>query len=94
MRLEVKTALNDIQHFVGFVYHGIRFRGKGLTRRIEIDIRSHRGKQGKCSQCLRPSPAYDRLPLRRWLFVPIWGIRTYFFYPPRRVQCEQHGVVG
>jgi hypothetical protein len=34
-----------------------------------------------------------RLPERRWLFVPLWGIPTYFLYAPRRVECAEHGVV-
>jgi hypothetical protein len=36
---------------------------------------------------------YDRLPQRRWLFVPLWGIPTNFCYAPRRVECAEHGVV-
>ncbi len=39
------------------------------------------------------APGYDRLPERWWLFVPLWGIVTWFRYAPRRVQCPQHGVV-
>jgi len=23
----------------------------------------------------------------------LWGIKTYFLYPPRRVECPEHGVV-
>ena len=38
-------------------------------------------------------PGYDRLPERRWLFVPLWGIKTYLCYTPRRVECAEHGVV-
>jgi hypothetical protein len=33
------------------------------------------------------------LPERRWLFVPLWGIPTWFCYAPRRVECAEHGVV-
>jgi transposase len=33
------------------------------------------------------------LPERRWLFVPLRGIPTYFHYAPRRVECAEHGVV-
>jgi transposase len=33
------------------------------------------------------------LPQRRWLFVPLWGIATYFCYAPRRVECAEHGIV-
>ena len=25
--------------------------------------------------------------------MPLWGIQTWFLYPPRRVECPQHGVV-
>ena len=41
---------------------------------------------------MKPSPGYDQLPERRWLFVPLWGIIVHFFYPPRRVECPEHGV--
>jgi transposase len=49
--------------------------------------------RGQCSECRQPAPGYDRLPERWWLFVPLWGIKTYFLYAPRRVQCAEHGVV-
>jgi transposase len=60
---------------------------------IEILVEPHVGIRGRCSGCLCPAPGYDRLAQRRWLFVPLWGIRTYFNYAPRRVQCAEHGVV-
>jgi len=93
MQLEVKTILNRIQHFVGFVYQDIRLcdcRGK---LRIEARIEPHGGMRARCSECRRPAPGYDRLPERSWLFVPLWGIVTWFLYAPRRVQCPDHGVV-
>ncbi len=93
MQLEVKTILNRIQHFVGFVYQDIRlctFRGK---LRIEARIEPHGGIRARCSECRRPAPGYDRLPERWWLFVPVWGIVTWFLYAPRRVECPEHGVV-
>ena len=93
MQLEVKTILNCIQHFVGFVYREVRLkRHRGKPRHIEIHLEAHGGIDGKCSQCRRPAPGYDRLPERWWLFVPLWGIKTYFRYAPRRVQCPEHGV--
>ena len=60
---------------------------------IEITVQPHGGIRGRCSRCQRPAPGYDRLPVRRWLFVPLWGIPTYFCYAPRRVECAEHGVV-
>ena len=83
-----------MQRFVGFVYREVRMHS--YDRRpesIEIMVEPHRGIRGRCSQCRRPSPGYDRLPERRWLFVPLWGIPTYFRYAPRRVECAEHGVV-
>src|SRR3974377_165206 len=60
---------------------------------IAIKLKPHAGMLGRCSECRRPAPGYDRLPERRWLFVPLWGIPTYFHYAPRRVECVEHGVV-
>ena len=91
-QLEVKTILNRIQHFVGFVYQSIRLHGSGCSLRIEVRVKSHRGIRGKCGTCLKPCPGYDQLEERRWLFVPLWGIVCLFFYPPRRVECPEHGV--
>jgi transposase len=60
---------------------------------IEITLAPHGGMRGHCSECQNPAPGYDRLPERRWQFVPLWGIPTYFHYAPRRVECAEHGVV-
>jgi transposase len=91
-QLEVKTILNRIQRLVGFVYSSIRLCGSGSSLRIEARIEPHRAIRGKCASCLKPCPGYDQLPERRWLFVPLWGIVVHFFYRPRRVECQEHGV--
>jgi transposase len=94
MQWEVKTILNRIQHWGGFVYQEVRLRyDRGRPRHIEIRLQPHQGIRGKGSECLQPTPGDDRLPERWWLFVPLWGIRTYFLYAPRRVECPAHGVV-
>src|SRR6266545_5544233 len=94
MQLEVKTILNRIQHFAGFVYREVRFGYSARGRlRIHVRLEPHRSSHGSCSACRKPAPGYDRLPQRSWLFVPLWGIKTYFFYAPRRVDCPVHGVV-
>lgn len=79
---------------MGFVYREVRLHcPQGQPESIEICVAPHGGIRGRCSRCQRPAPGYDRLPQRRWLFVPLWGIPTYFCYPPRRVECAEHGVV-
>jgi len=95
MQLQVKTILNAIQHFPGFVFRDIRLHRHrdGRPSHIEIGVEPHGGIPAKCSHCLQPAAGYDRLPQRPWLFVPLWGIRTLFVYASRRVQCATHGVV-
>jgi transposase len=95
MQLQVKTVLNAIQHFPGFVFQDIHLQRywDGRPSRIEIAVEPHGGIPAKCSRCLRPAPGYDRLPQRSWLFVPLWGIQTFFLFAARRVQCATHGVV-
>jgi transposase len=79
---------------VGFVYQEVRMCcGPGGAERIEIKLVPHDGIRGRCAECRRAAPGYDRLPERRWQFVPLWGIPTYFLYAPRRVECSEHGVI-
>jgi transposase len=95
IQLQVKTILNAIQHFPGFVFQEVRLcrHRDGQPVRIEITVTPHSTVPGKCSHCLKPAPGYDRLPQRSWLFVPLWGIATFFLYAARRVDCPEHGVV-
>jgi transposase len=94
IQLQVKTILNCVQHFAGFVYREVRLVcHQQQTPSIEIRLEPHRGIRGRCSHCQVPAPGYDRLPERRWLFVPLWGITTWFCYAPRRVACANHGIV-
>ena len=95
MQLKVKTLLNAVQHFAGFVFQDVRLQRHrdGRPRCIAITLKAHGGLPPKCSRCLKPTPGYDRLASRSWLFIPLWGIVTSFLYAPRRVHCPQHGVV-
>jgi transposase len=95
IQLQVKTVLNAIQHFPGFVYRDIRLHchRDDRARCIEITVQPHPSIAAKCSRCRKPAPGYDRLDQRSWLFVPMWGIVTWFLYAARRVDCPEHGVV-
>ena len=44
---------------------------------IEIRLRPHGGIPAVLT-VPRPAPGYDRLPKRRWLFVPMWGVPRSF----------------
>src|SRR3984885_7421957 len=67
-----------------------RFSSDG--KNIEVSIRPRKGSQAFCSECKRPAPGYDRLPERRFDFIPIWGFLVIFLYCRRRVQCQACGV--
>lgn len=67
-------------------------RNEGRAEAIQIRLQAHKGIRGKCSQCGRSAPGYDRREERNWQHVPVWGIPTYFCYAPRRVQCPEHGI--
>ena len=83
-----------MQRFVGFIYCDVRVHcDRGNAQSIEVKVEPHRGIRRRCSHCRLPAAGYDCLPERRWLFVPLWGIPTWFCYAPRRVQCAEHGVV-
>ena len=95
MQLEVKTILNAIQHFAGFVYQDIRLRALG---RPALRTRDHRGAARRRWPANAPGAASPRRVMTgcrapAWLFVPLWGIVTWFLYAPRRVECPEHGVV-
>ena len=93
MQLQVKTILNAIQHFPGFVYDDIRLERQrdGRPRQIAITVVAHGSRPAKCSRCQQVAPGYDRLPERSWLFVPLWGIATWLVYAARRVSVPRTG---
>jgi len=93
MQLELKTVLNAVQHFAGFVYRDVRLARAGRARRIEARLEPHAGVPARCSRCAKPCPGYDHLPERWWRFIPLWGLAVWFVYAPRRVACPAHGVV-
>jgi len=95
MQLQVKTVLNAIQHFPGFVFEDIRLQRHrdGRPSHVEITLTPHEAIAAKCSRCLQPAPGYDQLEQRQWLFPPLWGLKAFFVYAARRVECATHGVV-
>lgn len=92
MHFALKTLLNRVEPMKGFVYESSRIRPAGKARgrdlaampSIEISLRAHESQLGRCSQCLQPAPGYDTLAARRFQFVPLGGMPTWFLYAPRR----------
>lgn len=92
-RVQVKTILNRVQKHRSFVYEAVRWReAAGGVGELEVVVRARENSRGICSGCGRRSPGYDRKEPRRFEFVPLWGIRVFFVYAMRRVECERCGV--
>ena len=88
----VQSILNRIQKQPGFVYGAIRFVEARGRPALEIELRGRRHRRPRCAGCQRPGPGYDTLPVRRFEFVPLWGLLVFFVYALRRVQCARCGV--
>lgn len=89
MHVGLKTLLNRVERLQGFVYESSQVSGSV----IEIQVRARRGSWARCSGCEQPASGYDRLARRRFQFVPLWGLATFFVYAPRRVSCRDCGIV-
>ena len=89
--MQLETILNRVASHKGFVFVATRFV-EGKLPEIEVEIRPRTGSQGLCSGCGRKQPGYDRLPPRRFEFVPFWGLLVFFVYALRRVECDRCGV--
>jgi len=87
--MQVQTILNRIERYPGFVYGRVELKSKA----VHVHVRPRRGSKPLCSRCKRRCPGYDLLPVRRFQFVPVWGLAVYFLCQPRRVDCGDCGVV-
>jgi len=90
--MQLKTILNRVEYFKSFVYGKARWVDDAERPTIEVNIEARRNGRPICSGCGRDAPGYDRLPERRFEFVPLWGIAVYFVYAMRRVECPTCGV--
>lgn len=90
--MQLKTILNRVQKFKSFVYTTARFVGTGETAELEVEVAERANGRPICSGCGRHGPGYDRLGTRRFEFVPLWGIKVFLVYAPRRVACRSCGV--
>jgi len=88
----VQTILNRIEKQPGFVYRRITLLQEGRRLVLGVDLWPRRHSRAICSGCGRRRPGYDTLSVRRFQFVPLWGIPVYFLYPLRRVDCPRCGV--
>ena len=90
--VQLKTILNHVERHKSFVYQEARWADPKTKTTIEIPIEPRANGRAICSGCGKPAPGYDRLPERRFEFVPLWQIAVFLVYAMRRVECPTCGV--
>lgn len=92
--MHLKTILNHVERHKSFVYGKQQLVGEGAELRIELEVRSRANGRAICSGCGQAGPGYDRLPERRFEYVPLWAIPVFLLYALRRVDCARCGVTA
>ncbi len=90
--MQVKTILNRVQKFKSFVYGAVRWAEGACIPTLEVEIKPRANSHPVCSGCGHKRLGYDRLPERRFEFIPMWGNKVFFLYAPRRVDCPNCGI--
>ena len=90
--MQLKTMLNRVQKFKSFVYGSVCWVEGAQEPTLEVELHARRNSRPACSVCGHRRPGYDRLTMRRFEFIPMWGIKVFFLYAPRRVDCPDCGV--
>jgi transposase len=91
--MHLKTILNRVAPQKSFVYGRVTLALEGGRLALEVEVKPRRNSRAICSGCDRKRPGYDRLPARRFEFVPLWQIAVFFVYAMRRVNCPKCGVL-
>ena len=60
---------------------------------LQVELEAIRRRRLPCSGCGERRKVRDRLGLRVWQHVPLWGIPVTLRYRPCRVSCPACGVV-
>src|SRR3989304_694878 len=92
--MQLKTILNRVERYKSFVYGEPRWVEDAPRLTIEVPIEPRANGRAVCSGCGQRRPGYDRLPPRRFEFVPLWQIAVVFVYALRRVGCPRCGGGG
>lgn len=90
--MQLKTILNRVEHCKSFVYGEARMIDTDGRPSIEVRLQPRANGRPICSGCGQVRPGYDRLPVRRFEYVPLWGMPVFFLYAMRRVKCPDCGV--
>lgn len=91
-----KTLLNKVYPLKSFVYSHVKLLNSHFPSTelmgVIVNIEARKNSRPICSSCGKKGVGYDTLDKRQYEFVPLWGVRCFFEYRPRRVDCKKCGV--
>ena len=88
----VKTLLNKRYPLKSHVYEKVECAQVDGEDQLLVTIVPRSNGQKTCSNCQRVGcPGYDTLKPRQVEFVPMLGMKVYFCFTPRRVNCPWCG---
>jgi transposase len=90
--VQIKTILNRVQKFKRFVVGDVHWSDEDENSELNVMVHPRANSWAQCSKCKQDSPGYDTQPERRYEFIPLWGIKVFLVYSPRRVSCSACGV--
>jgi transposase len=88
----IKTLLNKVERFKSFIYGDSKLMTVRGNEALVIEIMPRRNSKPECPECGKRGKAYDTQPVRLFEYVPVWSIKVFFRYAPRRVHCPSHGI--
>ncbi len=88
----IKTLLNKVEKYESFVYEGVRFEVVEGREALVVEMRARANAELKCPECGQRFGIYDTQQARLYEYVPLWGIKVFFRYSPRRADCPVHGA--
>lgn len=88
----IKTVLNRLARFKGFVFGNVFFRKVEGEESVVVEIFPRKRSRPVCRECGRKGPRYDLQPVRTFQYLPLFDFKVFFLYAPRRVNCALHGI--
>ena len=91
--MRLPTLLNHLEKQPRFVYGRASLRRTGPKPGLYVELQAKKGCKPLCGRCGKPGPAYDKLQVRSYRYLPLLvTLAVYFVYRPRRCSCRRCGV--
>lgn len=91
--MRLQTLLNHVEKQPRFVYGSAWLQRTGQRIGLHVPLQAKKRCRPLCGNCGQPAPAYDKLKLRHYRYLPLFAtLAVFFVYRPRRCDCRRCGV--